>query len=286
MNIDQRDGFIWLNGEFVEWKNARIHVLTHGLHYGSAVFEGERSYNGRVFKMQEHHQRLLKSAEIMDLKSQYTVERVNDIVMSVLEKNKLRDAYIRPLIWKGSEELGVISKYVSANFMVAAWAWSPYPEELIKQGIKLCWADWVRPDPRSAPVTVKASGLYMISSISKNKAHDKGFDDAILLDYRGYIAESTGSNIFFVIGNELHTPSPHAFLNGITRQTIIEIAQRKGYIVHERNILPRELKDVTEAFLTGTAAEVIPISRIEEQVFMIGNITMDLKKAYMELVLK
>ncbi|MDR3031312.1 MAG: branched-chain amino acid aminotransferase [Holosporales bacterium] len=284
-NIDQREGFIWINGKFVKWQEAKIHVLTHGLHFGSSVFEGERSYNGKVFKMREHHERLFESAEILDLTPQYTIEEINDIVMETLAQNNLTNAYIRPLIWRGSENLSVFSRDSSINVMVAAWEWKSYfGEDLLKEGVSLCWADWRRPDPRTAPTSAKASGLYMIGTISKNKARDKGFDDVIMTDYRGYIAESSGSNIFFVINDEIHTPAPHAFLNGITRQTIIEISKQKGYKVYSRDILPEELRDFDEVFLTGTAAEVVPVGKIENQVFEIGYITKELRKAYLELV--
>lgn len=283
--IDQKDGFIWFNGELIEWKGAKIHVLTHGLHYGSAVFEGERCYNGKVFKMHEHHVRLLKSAEIMDMTPKYSVKEINDAVQTALARNNLKNAYIRPLIWRGSEALGVYSRDTSVNLMVACWDWPSYfGEEMLKKGISLCWSDWVRPDPRSEPIVAKASGLYMTSTLSKNKAHDKGFTDAIMKDYRGYIAESTGSNIFFVMNGDIHTPAPHSFLNGITRQTIIEIAREKGYKVFVRDIMPEELENVQEVFVTGTAAEITPVGKIEEKVFGVGKITLDLRDAYLKLV--
>jgi branched-chain amino acid aminotransferase len=284
INIDQRDGFIWLNGDFVEWRKAMIHVMTHCLHYGSSVFEGERCYNGNVFKMRDHSERLIRSAEIMDIDTNYKSYAIDEIVMDTLKKNDLKNAYIRPLAWKGSEDIGVVSDGISSNLMVAAWPWQAHNKEYLKSGISLCMADWVKPDPRSAPVTAKASGLYMINSISKNKARRKGFDDALMLDYRGYIAESTGSNVFFVIDGEVHTPAPHSFLNGITRQTIIKVSIDLGYMVRERNILPDELNEVSEVFLTGTAAEVLPVSRIEDQMFEVGNVTNTLMSAYLDLV--
>ncbi|MDR0942360.1 MAG: branched-chain amino acid transaminase [Holosporales bacterium] len=280
--MNSSEGFIWINGEFVASKEAKVHVLTHSLHYGSAVFEGERSYNGKVFKMQEHHERLLKSAEILDLTPKYTVREFNDAVLATLAKNNLTNAYIRPLIWRGSENLEVFSRNSSVNAMIAVWN-RPFHFDKEK-GISLCWADWARPDPRTAPTAAKASGLYMIGVICKNKARDKGFDDAVLKDYRGYMAESTGSNIFFVIQDEVHTPAPHAFLNGITRQTIIEIAKQKGYKVYVRNMAPEELENVDEVFITGTAAEVVPVGRIENQTFKLGEITKDLREAYLKLV--
>jgi branched-chain amino acid aminotransferase len=283
-NVDQRDGFIWFNGHFVEWRKAVIHVMTHGLHYGSSVFEGERCYNGSVFRMRDHSDRLLRSAKIMDIDIDYESCDIDEIVTDTLKKNELKNAYVRPLAWKGSEDMGVLSTGISSNLMVAAWTWEPYNKAVLTNGISLCMADWVKPDPRSAPVEAKSSGLYMINSISKNKARRKGFDDALMLDYRGYVAESTGSNIFFVIDGEVHTPIPHSFLNGITRQTIIKISRELGYIVRERNILPDELKGVGEVFLTGTAAEVLPVSRIENQMFEIGNVTRTLVASYADLV--
>jgi branched-chain amino acid aminotransferase len=283
-DVDKRSGFIWLNGEFVDWKDAKVHVLTHALHYASSVFEGERCYNGVVFKMREHHERLLKSAEIMDLPIKYSVEEIDDIVVKTLEKNNLKDSYVRPLIWRGSEDCAVYSRNASVNFMVAAYPWTSFfDKDALEKGVSLCWGDWVRPDPRSAPVVAKASSLYAISSLCKNKARDKGFTDALLLDYRGYIAESTGSNVFFAIDGEVHTPDPHAFLNGITRQTVIEIAERKGYKVFARDIAPEELANVDEVFLTGTAAEVTPVGRIEDKIFKVGPVTRDLRDAYLKL---
>jgi branched-chain amino acid aminotransferase len=283
--INQKEGLIWLNGEFVDWKDANVHILTHALHYASSVFEGERCYNGVVFKMREHHERLLQSAKIMDLPVKYTVEELDDIVMQTIEKNNLRDCYIRPLIWRGSEDCGVYSRKASVNLMVAAWVWKSYfDENSLEKGVKLCWGDWVRPDPASAPIAAKASCLYAIGTLCKNRAHDKGFDDALLFDYRKYVAESTGSNAFFVFNGEIHTPIPHAFLNGITRQMIIEIAKRKGYVVLERDIFPREIFKADEAFLTGTAAEVMPIGKIEDKIFKYGPVTRDLRAAYLNLV--
>jgi branched-chain amino acid aminotransferase len=241
-------------------------------------------YNGTVFMMREHHERLVKSAQIMDIELGYTAPDLDEIVMSVLRKNGLKEAYIRPLAWKGAESLGVLSNGISSNLMVAAWPPSVLSADLKAKGVSLCMADWVKPDPRSAPVSAKASGLYMINSISKNRAQKKGFDDAIMLDYRGYIAESTGANIFFVLDWEIHTPIPHSFLNGITRQTIIKIARENGYIVRERNIIPDELEGINEAFLTGTAAEVLPVSMIEDKPLEIGRVTRSLMDAYTELV--
>ena len=283
--IDQKDGFIWIDGNLIPWKEASIHFLTHALHYGSSVFEGEKAYNGKIFKMEEHHKRLLRSAELLDMPVKYTVADINKAAMEVVSKNNLVDAYVRPLIWRGSEAMGLYSRDCTVHLGIAAWAWPPYfGKEALEKGISLCWADWIRPDPRTEPTEAKASGLYMISTLSKNKAHDRGFEDALMKDYRGYLAECTGANIFLVINGELHTPDPDCFLNGITRQTVIELAKQKGYKVHVRHIMPEEVLNADEIFVTGTAAEITPIGRIEEKTYKVGPITKDLMQAYMKLV--
>lgn len=283
--MDSLDGFIWMNGALVPWREAKVHFLTHGLHYASSVFEGIRAYNGKPFKLTEHNERLIKSAQMLDMKPDYTVEQLNRAVMETLEKNNLTDAYIRPLVWRGSETMGVYSRNASINVGIAPWYWPSYfGPELMEKGISLCWSDWVRPDPRSLPVQAKASGMYMTGMLSKNKSHDLGYDDALMKDYRGYLAELTGANIFLIIGGEVHTPDPHAFLNGITRQTIIDLARQKGYVVHVRDILPEELDRADEIFITGTAAEITPVGRIMDKVYKVGPITRDLRQAYMNLV--
>lgn len=283
--MDSLDGFIWMNGALVPWREAKVHFLTHGLHYASSVFEGIRAYNGKPFKLTEHNERLIKSAQMLDMKPDYTVEQLNRAVMETLEKNNLTDAYIRPLVWRGSETMGVYSRNASINVGIAPWYWPSYfGPELMEKGISLCWSDWVRPDPRSFPVQAKASGMYMTGMLSKNKSHDLGYDDALMKDYRGYLAELTGANIFLIIGGEVHTPDPHAFLNGITRQTIIDLARQKGYVVHVRDILPEELDRADEIFITGTAAEITPVGRIMDKVYKVGPVTRDLRQAYMTLV--
>lgn len=285
--MDSLDGFIWMNGNLLPWREAKVHFLTHGLHYASSVFEGIRAYNGKPFKMTEHNERLIKSAEMLDMKPHYAVTELNRAVMETLEKNDLADAYIRPLVWRGSETMGVYSRDASINVGIAAWYWPSYfGPELMEKGISLCWSDWVRPDPRSLPVQAKASGMYMTGMLSKNKSHDLGYDDALMTDYRGYLAELTGANIFLIMGGEVHTPDPHAFLNGITRQTIIDLARQKGYMVHVRDILPEELNSADEIFITGTAAEITPVGRIMDKVYTVGPITRDLREAYMMLVKK
>lgn len=283
--IDQKDGFIWMNGQFIPWKEAKVHFLTHGLHYATSVFEGERAYNGHVFKMNEHHKRLLRSAELLDMKPNYTVGQLNDAVMELLQKNNLTDAYIRPLVWRGSESMGIYARENKVNVGIAAWYWPSYfGDDLMQKGISLCWSTWVRPDPRTLPVEAKAAGLYMTGMLGKHQAHDKGFDDALMKDYRGYLAELTGANIFLVINGEIHTPDPHAFLNGITRQTIIELAEQKGYKVHVRDIMPEELDKADEIFVTGTAAEITPVGKIESKTYAVGPITKDLRDAYLKRV--
>jgi len=261
--FDQLDGHIWMNGEFVPWKDAKIHVLTHGLHYASAVFEGERAYGGRVFKLTEHNQRLHTSADLMGFKIPYAVEELDAATIELLKRQGFADAYVRPIAWRGSEMMGVSAQNNKINVAIAIWQWGSYfnPAEKLK-GIKLDLAEYRRPDPMTAPSKAKAAGLYMICTISKHAAEAKGYADAMMLDYRGRVAEATGANIFFVKDGVIHTPDPDCFLNGITRQTVIELAKRRGIKVIERAIMPEELSDFTECFLTGSAAEVTPVSEI------------------------
>jgi branched-chain amino acid aminotransferase len=261
--FDQLDGQIWMNGEFVPWKDAKIHVLTHGLHYASAVFEGERAYGGRVFKLTEHNERLHTSANLMGFKIPYTVEELDAATIELLKRQGFSDAYVRPIAWRGSEMMGVSAQNNKINVAIAIWQWGSYfnPAEKLK-GIKLDLAEYRRPDPMTAPSKAKAAGLYMICTISKHAAEAKGYADAMMLDYRGRVAEATGANIFFVKDGVIHTPDPDCFLNGITRQTVIELAKRRGIEVVERAIMPEELPDFSECFLTGSAAEVTPVSEI------------------------
>jgi branched-chain amino acid aminotransferase len=261
--FDQLDGVIWMNGEFVPWKDAKIHVLTHGLHYASAVFEGERAYGGRVFKLTEHNQRLHDSAAIMGFKIPYSVAELDAATMETLKRQGFSDAYVRPIAWRGSEMMGVSAQNNRINVAIAIWQWGSYfnPAEKLK-GIKLDLAEYRRPDPMTAPCRAKAAGLYMICTISKHAAEAKGYADAMMLDYRGRVAEATGANIFFVRDGVIHTPDPDCFLNGITRQTVIELAKRRGIEVIERAIMPEELSTFSECFLTGSAAEVTPVSEI------------------------
>ena len=263
--FDNRDGVIWLNGNFVEWRHANIHVLNHGLHYASCVFEGLRIYNGKIFKLDEHIERLFKSAKILDLDIPYNYQEVVDISKEIILKQNISDGYVRPVVWRGSEMMAISAKKGSTNLAIAAWEWPSYfsPKKLL-QGIKLNVSKWLRPSPESAPTDSKAAGLYMICSLSKHEAEKLGFDDALMLDYRGYVAEATGANIFFVKENELFTPLADCFLNGITRQTVIEIAQENNIKVHEKHFQLDFLKTCDEVFLTGTAVEITPVSSIND----------------------
>ena len=263
--FDNRDGVIWLNGKFVEWRHANVHVLNHGLHYASCVFEGLRIYNGKIFKLDEHTERLFKSAKILDLDIPYNYPKVVDISKQIILKQNISDGYLRPVVWRGSEIMAISAKKGSTNLAIAAWEWPSYfsPKKLL-EGIKLNVSKWLRPSPESAPTDSKAEGLYMICSLSKHEAEKLGFDDALMLDYRGYVAEATGANIFFVKENELFTPLADCFLNGITRQTVIEIAQENNIKVHERHFELDFLKTCDEVFLTGTAVEITPVSSIKQ----------------------
>ena len=263
--FDNRDGVIWLNGKFVEWRHANVHVLNHGLHYASCVFEGLRIYNGKIFKLDEHTERLFKSAKILDLDIPYNYQEVVDISKEIILKQNISDGYVRPVVWRGSEMMAISAKKGSTNLAIAAWEWPSYfsPKKLL-QGIKLNVSKWLRPSPESAPTDSKAAGLYMICSLSKHEAEKLGFDDALMLDYRGYVAEATGANIFFVKENELFTPVADCFLNGITRQTVIEIAQENNIKVHEKHFQLDFLKTCDEVFLTGTAVEITPVSSIND----------------------
>lgn len=279
--FDQRDGYIWLDGAFVDWKDAKIHVLTHGLHYASTVFEGERAYGGEIFKLNEHTERLHESARLLGFALPYSVEEINDACRALIKKMGYVDAYVRPFAWRGSDSLGVSAQNNRIHVAIACWEWPSYfsPEEKMK-GIRLDIAEYCRPDPRTAPSKSKASGLYMICTISKHVAEAKGYADALMLDWRGQVAEATGANIFFVKDGVLHTPKPDCFLDGITRRTIIDLAKRRGIEVVERAILPEEMADFSECFLCGTAAEVTPVSEIGQYRFKPAEITSTLMDAY------
>ncbi len=283
--FDNRDGWIWLDGQFVPWREATVHVLTHGLHYASAVFEGERMYGGEIFKLTEHTQRLFKSAEILDFSIPFTVAQIDEACKETCARNGLTDCYIRPLAWRGSESISVAAHDTKIHTMIACWDWPSYfkPEEKAK-GIRLTWAKYARPSPQTAPTASKAAGLYMICTISKHEAERAGYADAMMLDYRGYVAEATGANVFFIRDGVLHTPTPDCFLDGITRNSVIDLARSKGFEVVERHIEPEELAGFTECFITGTAAEVTPVAEVGEYRFTPGNISLSLMDDFAKLV--
>jgi branched-chain amino acid aminotransferase len=268
---DDRDGWIWFNGEMVPWREARVHVLSHGLHYGSCVFEGLRCYGGHVFKLREHSQRLIDSGRILGFDVPYGVAELEAATKSVVARNGAKDCYVRPLAWRGSEQMGVSAQKSRINVAIASWEWGAYYSDL-----RLTRAKYDRPAPSTAPVHSKAAGLYMICTVSKHAAEAKGFGDALMLDWRGYLAETTGANLFLGMNGELHTPTPDCFLNGITRRTVMELARARGIKVVERHILPEELKATQEMFVTGTAAEITPVRAIDDLSFELGPMTRDL----------
>ena len=284
--FDQLDGHIWMNGEFVPWKDAKVHVLTHGLHYASAVFEGERAYGGEIFKLTEHTERLHESGRILGFKIPYSVQEIDDACVALLRKQGFSDAYVRPIAWRGSEMMGVSAQANKINVAIAIWQWPSYfdPEQRLK-GIRLDLAEYRRPDPRTAPSKSKAAGLYMICTISKHAAEAKGYADALMLDWRGRVAEATGANVFFVKDGVIHTPTPDCFLDGITRRTVIDLARKRGYELVERVIMPEEMEDFEQCFLTGTAAEVTPVSEVGPYKFEVGEITTTLMNDYTEAVM-
>jgi len=283
--FDDRDGLIWLDGTLVPWRQASVHVLTHALHYGSAVFEGERAYSGEIFKLTEHSQRLINSAHILDFEIPYMVAEIDQICRDVVNANKLSDCYVRPIAWRGSEQIGVSAQATKIHLAVAAWEWGSYfPLAQRLKGIRVTIGKYRRPDPATAPAKSKAAGLYMICTIEKHRAERAGFADALMLDWRGHVAECTGANIFLIKDGVIHTPDPDCFLDGITRRTVIELANKRSYKIVERTILPDELKDFSEAFLTGTAAEVTPISQIDDHHYKPGQITETLLNDYMAYV--
>jgi len=285
-SFDDRDGVIWYNGEMVPWRDANLHILSHGLHYASSVFEGERAYNGRIFKLREHTERLFYSARTLGFEIPYTLDEIDEACKATLTENDIVDGYIRPVAWRGSEMMGVSAQETRINVAIASWPWPSYfsPEARMK-GIKLRTTKWRRPAPDTEPVHAKAAGLYMICTLSKHEAEGLGFDDALMLDYRGQIAEATGANIFMVMGDrKLHTPIPDCFLDGITRRTVIDLAEKRGIEIIERAILPDELDNATEIFLTGTAAEVTPVGLIDERTFSVGDISRWMMEDYDRLV--
>ena len=283
--FDDRDGWIWLDGELVPWREAKVHVLTHALHYASCVFEGERMYDGEIFKLTEHNERLFRSAEILDFKIPFTVAEIDEACKQTAAKNGLDNCYVRPLAWRGPEQMGVSAQATKIHVAVATWPWASYydPAQL-RKGIRLTYAKYKRPSPETAPTASKAAGLYMICTISKHAAEKEGYSDALMLDWRGYIAETTSANIFLVRDGVIHTPKPDCFLDGITRRSVIGLAQKMGFEVVERHIPGEELGSFSEVFVTGTAAEVTPVGEIGEHRFTPGNISFALMDDFQKMV--
>ncbi len=282
---DDRNGVIWFDGELIPWRDAKLHVLSHALHYASAVFEGERVYNGRVYKLSEHSERLGESARQMDMKMPFTAAEIDAATREVVAANGIAEGYVRPVAWRGSEMMGVAAQQCTTHVAIAPWEWPPYfGDDAGQRGIRLAFAEYRRPSPDTAPTKTKAAGLYMICTLTKHKAEAQGYDDALMLDWRGRVAESTGANFFMVQNGALHTPVPDCFLDGITRRTVIELARGRGIETVERVIMPDELGDADEAFLTGTAAEVTPIAEIGPHHYQVGPVTRTLMEDYAEAV--
>ena len=287
LGYDDRDGKIWLDGQLVDWRSAQVHVLSHAMHYASSVFEGERAYGGKIFKSRAHSERLLASGKLIDFEIPYSVEDIEAAKEAALQVNGLSDAYVRAFAWRGAgPDMGVASSRNPVRMAVAVWSWGNYYGDAKMKGAKLDIAKWRRPDPATAPSQAKAAGLYMIATMSKHAAEAKGCSDAMMFDYRGYVAEATGANIFFVKDGEVHTPTADAFLNGITRQTVIEMLKEKGIRVIERHIMPEELEGFEQCWLTGTAAEVTPVGQIGDYHFDVGALTRDISESYEILVRK
>ena len=269
-----RDGYIWMDGKLIPWRSAQVHVLTHGLHYASAVFEGERAYGGVIYKCTEHSARLRKSAELLDFEIPFSVEEIDAAKMATLKANGQTDAYVRPIAWRGSEMMGVSAQHNTIHLAIATWEWPSYFDPVTKmKGIRLDIADFRRPDPATAPSTSKAAGLYMICTISKHRAEKKGYADALMFDWQGRVAECTGANVFFIKDGQVHTPIADCFLDGITRRTVIDLCKKRGFEVIERRIMPEELSSFNECFITGTAAEVTPVSEIGPYRYTPGNMS-------------
>ena len=282
--FDDRDGMIWWDGALVPWREAKLHVLSHGLHYASAVFEGERAYKGHIFRLRDHTERLIQSARLLGFEIPYTAEQIDAACYETLRANNLTDAYVRPIAWRGSEQLAVSAQLTTIHLAIATWEWPSYFGAERMRGIRLGMAEWRRPSPETAPTASKATGLYMIGTLSKHKAEAAGYDDALMLDWRGQVAEATGANIFFVMDGEIHTPTPDCFLDGITRRSVMSLAKNRQMTLIERAIRPDEMAGATEAFLAGTAAEVTPIREIGQYRFTPGQITETLLKDYEGLV--
>ena len=283
--FDDRDGSVWFDGKLIPWRDGKVHFLTHALHYGSGVFEGMRAYDGEIFKLDEHNRRLINSAGILGFEIPYSLDEINQACRDALAAEGLSDAYVRPIAWRGSEMMGVAAQDATIHLAIACWAWPSYfsPDALLK-GLRLNISDWRRPAPDTAPTNAKATGLYMICTLSKHKADAEGCDDSLMLDYRGLVAEATGANIFFLKDGALHTPTPDCFLDGITRRTVIGLARARGIEVIERAIRPEEMADFEQAFLTGTAAEVSPLREIGPYTFVVGDMTKALMDDYQKIV--
>ncbi len=284
-SYDDRDGVIWLDGKLVPWREASVHVLSHALHYASSVFEGERAYNGKIFLSRKHSERLLFSGDEIDMPIPYTVDQIEEAKYATLKANGLTDAYVRPVAWRGSgEDMGVSSAKNPVRMAIATWEWGSYYGDAKFKGAKLDISKWKRPSPETIPVHAKAAGLYMICTTSKHAAEAKGCSDALFFDYRGYVAEATGANVFFVKDGEVHTPKPDAFLNGLTRQTVIGMLKDRQIKVHERHIEPGEMEDMQQCWLTGSAAEVTPVGSIGDYNFEVGAMTREISEGYDKLV--
>ena len=284
-DFNNRTGYIWIDGKFVKWNKAKIHVLSHGLHYASCVFEGARVYNGKIFKLNEHTKRLFLSSKILGFKLPYTEKRINDACNQIIKKQNIKNGYLRPFAWRGSEMMAISAQNTTIHVAIATWEMTTYFDINKKfKGIKLQTSKWMRPPSNTAPTQAKAAGLYMICTLSKHTAEKNGFDDSLMLDSRGYVAESTGANIFYVKKNKLYTPIADCFLNGITRKTVIQIAKRNNIKVIEKRILPKELLKADEIFLTGTAVEITPVSQIDSKKFSVGEVTKKLVSLFSNLV--
>ncbi len=282
---DDRDGWIWYDGKLVPWREANAHILTHALHYASSVFEGQKAYSGEIFKLSEHSARLRRSAQLLGFEIPWSVEEIDAACREVLQANDLVDAYMRPLAWRGSEQMGVSAQRSQIHLAIAAWPWGAYfGEEAIRKGLRLDIAAWRRPAPYTAPTESKAAGLYMICTLSRHQAQAKGYDDALMFDWRGKVAEATGANVFFLRDGSLHTPTPDCFLDGITRRTVMDLARRRGIEVVERTIWPEELESFEQCFLTGSAAEVTPVAEVGPWKFEVGDLSLQLRKDYLDLV--
>jgi branched-chain amino acid aminotransferase len=282
---DDRDGQIWMDGQLITWRDANVHIMTHAMHYASSVFEGERAYNGKIFKSRLHSERLRRSAQMIDFEIPYTVDEIEAAKAEVLAASGLSDAYVRAIAWRGAgEDMGVASARNPVRLAIAAWEWGAYYGDAKMKGAKLDISKWKRPSPETIPCHAKAAGLYMICTMSKHAAEAKGCSDAMMFDYRGYVAEATGANMFFVKDGEVHTPDPDCFLNGITRQTVIGMLKDRQIMVHERHIMPEELEGFEQCWLTGTAAEVTPVGQIGDYNFEVGALTRDIASGYETLV--